>query len=537
MRPFRLIGRQLQRVKRLMKLVTAGIRSSGGVTGALVRAGRAYRRDGLRGLRRGLGAVENDWRNKPGFTPLSFSNPGRAKRRVLATDRSPPESIALSHAALSARRETPIPDDPGILKDPAKLVAFYLPQFHRIAENSEWWGPGFTEWTNVARGRPNFVDHYQPHIPRELGFYDLSNINVMREQADLARRYGVHGFCFYYYWFSGRRILERPLDNFLASDVDFPFCLCWANENWTRTWDGDNKSILLQQLYAEGDEERFIQSLMPFFEDPRYIKVDGRPMLLAYRVKEFPNPSASIAKWREVAAQLGLPGLHIAIVDFYDISDPREVGADALIEFPPHKFNGHGGQPNPIPKISNPNFKGGILDYWKIVAQAASRNRPNYALYRGIMPGWDNTARRQDTPTIVANNTPGLYGIWLRYLRSYCRLSPITRDGSFVFVNAWNEWGEGCHLEPDVRFGLQFLEETARSSWYDAAVAPQTLEEARMRVTAELQNYLDTLPPHTSDVAARPLMQKIDSALQYIPPLRWGLKFLYRILLPSKEPT
>lgn len=229
-------------------------------------------------------------------------------------------------AGSSQRRES-IDHNPADLSERVKLIAFYLPQFHRIRENSEWWGPGFTEWTNVAKARPNFDGHYQPHIPRELGFYDLSNPDVMREQVELARNYGVYGFCFYYYWFSGRRILERPVDNFIKSDIDFPFCLCWANESWTRTWDGENQKILLEQRYEAGDDERFLKSVLPFLTNRLHIAVDGKPMLLVYRIKQPPDPVGSIAEWRLAARSAGLAGLHIAVVDAYDVKDPDEVGA------------------------------------------------------------------------------------------------------------------------------------------------------------------------------------------------------------------
>lgn len=375
--------------------------------------------------------------------------------------------VPVSHAALSSHLGDPLENDSGITQDKSKLIAFYLPQFHRTKENSEWWGPGFTEWTNAANAKPNFKGHVQPHVPRELGFYDLSKVDIMHEQAALAKTYGVHGFCFYYYWFSGRRILELPLDNFLNSDVDMEFCLCWANENWTRAWDGDEKSVLLEQGYADGDEDRFIDDILPFLKDSRYVKVNGKPMLVVYRIKQLPDPVNSIKKWRAAAVRNGLEGLHVAVVDFYDISDPDEVGADALVEFPPHKFNGPQNHPNPMPEFTNPLFAGGMVDYEKIVAQSASREQPDFTLYRGIIPGWDNTARRQNTPTTIVNNTPELYGQWLSYLRSYSRVAHAGKSESMIFVNAWNEWGEGCHLEPDLQWGLKFLEETLRSTWFD----------------------------------------------------------------------
>jgi len=350
--------------------------------------------------------------------------------------------------------------------DSAKVIAFYLPQYHRIAENSEWWGSGFTEWTNVVKAHPNYDGHYQPHLPRELGFYDLSNIEVMREQAEIAKLYGVHAFCFYYYWFSGRRILEKPIDNFLHSDIDINYCLCWANENWTRTWDGDTRSILMEQKYLESDPQEFIASLIPHFRDRRYIRIDGKPMLVVYRAKDIPNVSSVFAIWRRVAEAEGFLGLHIVIVDFYDISRPDEVGGDALVEFPPHKFNGPQTVPDTMPNILNDDFRGGIVDYSKVLAQSANRPQPDFTLYRGVLPSWDNTARRQDTPTILYGSSPDLFEKWLRYIRAYTRDAFRDRSDPFIFVNAWNEWGEGCHLEPDQKWGLAYLEALKRSSWF-----------------------------------------------------------------------
>jgi lipopolysaccharide biosynthesis protein len=419
--------------------------------------------------------------------------------------------------------------------DACRLIAFYLPQFHAIPENDEWWGPGFTEWTNVARGRPNFDGHDQPHIPRELGFYDLTNPAVMRAQAEMARLYGIDGFCFYHYWFSGRRVLERPLDAFLASDIDLKFCICWANENWTRTWDGDERTVLLEQRYEQGDDERFFRSIERVILDRRYIRVRGKPLLAIYRAKHIPDPRATIATWRRLAAELGLPGLHVAAVDFYDISDPREVGADSLIEFPPHKFNGPSNMPSPCPRITNPAFQGGILDYRKMVAQAVHRRTDRFPYFRGIMPGWDNTARRQDTPTTVIHSSPDWYRKWLRYLRAWTREHAAHPDEAIIFVNAWNEWGEGCHLEPDLRWGLGFLEETLRSRAHDPSEA---LDAHAARLHRELAAALasDARPgdapgplpagPYYRPVSER--VRRISHALRRHPLLHRAGRALYR---------
>jgi hypothetical protein len=361
--------------------------------------------------------------------------------------------------------------------DQSKLIAFYLPQFHRIAENSEWWGPGFTEWTNVVKGKPNFDGHYQPHLPRELGFYDLSSTEVMREQAEMAKLYGINGFCFYYYWFSGRRILEAPIDNFLASDIEIDYCLCWANENWTRTWDGDTRSVLMHQKYEDSDPLEFITSLLPHFSDRRYIRVNGKPMLVVYRAKDIPNTESVFAVWRKAVVEAGFVGLHIAVVDFYDITTPMEVGADALVEFPPHKFNGPQCKTDEIPAFTNRDFRGGMVDYAKLMAQSAVRPHPDFNLYRGIIPSWDNTARRQDTSTIIHGANPELFREWLKYLRTYNREYFPSREDNFIFVNAWNEWGEGCHLEPDQKWGLGYLEAVAKSAYFKKIDA--TLEKAR----------------------------------------------------------
>jgi SAM-dependent methyltransferase len=427
------------------------------------------------------------------------------------------------------------------IEDKSKLIAFYLPQYHRIAENSEWWGPGFTEWTNVVKAKPNYEGHYQPHLPRELGFYDLSNVEVMREQAELAKIYGIGAFCFYYYWFSGRRILENPIDNFFESNIDMNYCLCWANENWTRTWDGDSRSVLMEQKYLEKDPLDFIESLLKYFKDPRYIRVDGKPMLIVYRAKDIPNCEKVFNIWRNVVIASGFPGIHIVAVDFYDINRPDEVGADALVEFPPHKFNGPQCVPDQLPKFTNNDFSGGIVDYAKVMAQSANRAKPDFTLYRAILPSWDNTARRQNTPTIIYGSNPELFSSWLSYLRTYTREIFKEKSDSFIFINAWNEWGEGCHLEPDQKWGLQYLEAIKKSSWYSreennidsarhdiltVAAKSVILRQANNPINdAVISNVMSSL---IGTKAPSSFVQKIAFRLRGYPIAHWIGKVVYR---------
>lgn len=413
-------------------------------------------------------------------------------------------AIQPSFQALSGQFSGKKESIPRTQQDDVSLIAFYLPQFHRVKENSEWWSPGFTEWTNAARGRPNFDGHYQPHIPRELGFYDLANVNIMREQAELARLYGIHGFCFYHYWFSGRQVLERPINNFLKSDIDIKFCICWANENWTRTWDGDTKSVLLEQRYEPEDALSFINSVLPILADDRYIRINGEPILVVYRAMQIPNPSEWFRVWKDAAKKYGLPGLHISVVDFYDITTPQQVGADSLVEFPPHKFNGPQNIPDKVPEFTNPNFAGSVVDYNKIIIQSAKRKSPNFQIFRGIIPSWDNTARRQDTPAIVLNANPDAFGAWLTMLRRWTIRENIDVQKRIIFVNAWNEWGEGCHLEPDLKWGLRYLEQCLKSSYRSIG----QLDEANSRTIADALisdlAKVDAAPLHRLDANADP---------------------------------
>lgn len=342
-----------------------------------------------------------------------------------------------------------------------RVIAFYLPQYHPIPENDLWWGKGFTEWTNVVKARRNFVGHYQPRLPADLGFYDLRVGEVMEQQAELARRYGIHGFCFYYYWFNGKRLLELPIERLLESNTpDIPFCLCWANENWSQRWDGGNGQVLMAQNHSEDDDRAVIKDLIRYLRHPNYIRIHGRPLLLVYRVDLFPDVSRTTATWREICHQERLGDIYLAMVNSFDFSwrpiDPRKLGFDAAVEFPPHN------RLTPIKtpgKLLNPDYLGRVYDYREGVMKHLEGEPTGYVLFRSVMPSWDNTARRQNDSAILVHGSPGAYRAWLE---SAIKLSREQNFGDerIVFIAAWNEWAEGNYLEPDDRFGHEFLEAT-----------------------------------------------------------------------------
>lgn len=340
-----------------------------------------------------------------------------------------------------------------------RVIAFYLPQFHPFAENDKWWGRGFTEWTNVTKAQPNFVGHYQPRLPADLGYYDLRLSEVMLQQAELARRYGIQGFCFYYYWFGGKRLLDRPIEQMLETGKpDFPFCLCWANENWTRRWDGQEQEVLMAQSHSPDDDKAVILDLMRFFRDERYIRIDDRPLILVYRVSLFPSFAETAARWRSICREQGVGEIYIAMVESFDLVHsnihPKEFGCDAAVEFPPQ---GLAEQMQPSGEIINPDFSGSVADYRDLAVRYATREIPAYTRFMGVMPGWDNTARRQSNSFCFEYATPGAFQAWLEETIEQTRVQHYG-DERLVFVNAWNEWAEGAYLEPDRRFGHSYLE-------------------------------------------------------------------------------
>ncbi|ACK64149.1 polysaccharide biosynthesis protein [Rippkaea orientalis PCC 8801] len=356
--------------------------------------------------------------------------------------------------------------------DNIRLIAFYLPQFHPIPENDQWWGKGFTEWTNVTKAKPQFPGHYQPHLPADLGFYDLRLREARQAQADLAREYGIYGFCYYHYWFNGQRILERPFNEVLQSgEPNFPFCLCWANESWTRRWDGQEQEILMKQVYTEQDDQQHIRYLAEAFQDPRYIRVKGKPLFLVYRANQLPNPLKTTEIWREEAQKLGVGEIFLARVESFldEHNDPRKIGFDAAVEFQPDW--GKLGKKLQSRKRWEIARKYGlahqsygihnIFDYQTMVTRMLSKPIVNYPRFPGVTPSWDNTARRQVAATILKDSTPEIYEYWLKAVIektiSKPELPPI------IFINAWNEWAEGNHLEPCQRWGRSYLEATQRA--------------------------------------------------------------------------
>jgi lipopolysaccharide biosynthesis protein len=362
------------------------------------------------------------------------------------------------------------------------ILAFYLPQFHPIPENDKWWGYGFTEWTNVATACPRFKGHHQPQIPADLGFYDLRLEETRVAQAELAARYGIDGFCYYHYWFNGKILLGRPFDEVLSSgQPDFPFCLCWANENWTRAWDGLEREILIEQKYSDTDNNNHIDWLIKSFYDNRYIKINGKPLLLIYRPDKIPEPHRTIDLWKKSVQSAGFDDLYLCAVKngFMNIEEQSIInqGYDAIVDFQPNKDDFPKSKnlrqlfydysrillPESIYqklKLSVSATK--LINYQDLVEGKLKKSWPtDYYKFPCVFPSWDNTARRK-TPTIIQNTDPQEYERWLCH--SIKLVQKYKPENRFVFINAWNEWAEGCHLEPDRQFGHALLEATKRAT-------------------------------------------------------------------------
>jgi len=343
-----------------------------------------------------------------------------------------------------------------------RTIALYLPQYHPIPENDEWWGRGFTEWTNTAKAKPLFRGHYQPHVPADLGFYDLRLPEARAAQVDLAREYGLDAFCYYHYWFAGRRILERPFNEVLVSGVpDFPFCLCWANETWTGIWHGAENKVLIEQTYpGEQDHRNHFSTLLSAFRDPRYVTVDGKQLIAIYRPFNIPGYKNFIELWRELAHKAGLKGLHIVSLQIppaglqYDCID-----AFVISRFPPRKTRVWTSRRHPVEY-----FKGKILEiykkptvysYEKVSLDLLNYKVPSVINYPCLVPNWDNTPRSGANGLVLNGSTPQLFRKQVH--KALQLAAELSTDEKFIFIKSWNEWAEGNHLEPDLKYGHGYL--------------------------------------------------------------------------------
>lgn len=376
---------------------------------------------------------------------------------------------------------TPAPESAAAPK--VRAIAFYLPQYHPIPENDRWWGKGFTEWTNVTRAQPQMQGHHQPRRPTDLGYYDLRLAEIREQQAQLAQRYGIHGFCYYYYWFAGKRLLERPLDDMLSSGTpDFPFCLCWANESWSRRWDGSETDVLMKQEHSPELDVAFAESVIPYLLDKRYIKVNGRPVLIVYRPDIIPDLTSTIQRWRNIFRDKGVGEVHLVAALTFGFEMGVENGFDAEVQFPPHGLK-------LTQRTSNyetaPDFEGTIYSYPEAVQSQITHCAPEKVRYFTTMLQWDNTARKKNKSHIYADFTLDLYEEWTAAsVRKTLDFYP--QENNLLFINAWNEWAEGTYLEPDATHGHAPLQATNRALLEQPGPKPQL----RIQTLAQL--------PHTN---------------------------------------
>lgn len=342
-----------------------------------------------------------------------------------------------------------------------KILAYNLPAYHRIPENDKWWGDGFTEWDNVRRGKPLYKGHIQPMVPYKGYYYDLSKKEDVIHQAELAKQYGLYGFVYYHYWFNGKLLLEKPVEIFRdAKEVKFNYCLCWANEQWARTWDGKNGQVLMPQTFGgKSDWESHLQYFLTFFTDERYIKRDNKPMLFIYSPSRIPHFDEMMDYWNKRIKSYGFDGIYL--VEFISTVNPKAVSAYsyAVTEFEPMYTNRFG--------ISN--FKKlyrfickklkttEYLDYDKIWESLLKRDRVygGREIIQGCFTQWDNTPRKGKAGTILKNGSPEKFE---NYFRRLVNLNRKDASKEFIVINAWNEWGEGPVLEPSEQYGFRYLE-------------------------------------------------------------------------------
>ena len=340
--------------------------------------------------------------------------------------------------------------------DNLKPIAFYLPQYYQTETNDLNWGEGYTEWTAVTRATPSYFNHYQPHLPDALGYYNLKMEEVIQKQINLARKYGVYGFCFYFYNFGNRIELRLPLDTFCNLDKnDFPFCLCWANENWTKRWDGKNKDVLISQQYDKLSLDNVIQDACKYMKHPNYLKIDGKPLFIVYNPAELHNISKFSDNLRFECNKVGIGDIHLSYVNKAFDESPYKFGFNSVTEFPPHGMLNLK-RKNITKLLFHSGFRGEVFDIEDYVNNLQYEKTP-YSVFRCAFPSWDNSARRRLTPQIFHGASPQLFAQWIKKICRYSVENLQDSDRVF-FINAWNEWGEGAHLEPDKKYGYAYLQ-------------------------------------------------------------------------------
>jgi hypothetical protein len=364
-----------------------------------------------------------------------------------------------------------------------KIIAMYFTQLHAIPENDRWWGEGFTDWVNVKKSVPQFEGHYQPRIPLGGNYYDQSDINTIRWQVDLAKQYEIYGFCHYHYWFDGKQLLETPTNLMLSNkDIDFPFCLSWANETWSKRWDGREDHILIQQTHPP-EKKRWklhFDYLIKAWTDDRAIKVDGKPVFVIYRPHKILEIKNMLEYWRELAIQRGLRGLYFIAQKQYEFPSRKCLhGFDAVFQFQPFEAINHPGSKisdSPLSGVINAarkmpvsvqnllhTFREKVFnnltihDYEKVWREIVKiRTEQGLTLYPGAFVDWDNTPRYGKRATVYKGASPEIFAKWFSVLVESMMQRDLPED--FIFINAWNEWGEGAYLEPDERYAYKYLE-------------------------------------------------------------------------------
>nr|WP_320115706.1 glycoside hydrolase family 99-like domain-containing protein [uncultured Desulfuromonas sp.] len=432
------------------------------------------------------------------------------ERLVLVLADSAPGKFYRLHSGDSVQdyRYYEAPQDySGSVADDVKVLSYYLPQFHPIPENDQWHGKGFTEWTNVRSANPLFEGHYQQHIPHsDLGYYLLDTPDTLRKQARMMHAAGVSGQIFYHYWFTGKLILEQPAGMLLEHpDIDMPFCFCWANENWTRCWDGNEEDVLLRQDYSAADARAFIRYLLPFFKDQRYIRIEDRPVLFIYRPSSIPDPAQYLDIWEAECSAAGLRKPYVVAVLTRGASDPRPFGMDAGAERVLHDWTA--GAVADIRDSLIPcdqPLEGSVLPYPQVADFYMSQTQAQeFTWFRSVVPNFDNTARYAHKAILLHDANPYDFSRWLRSCVDYSRRH-LPAGQRFVVVNAWNEWAEGAHLEPDSRHGYAYLNAVGRvlSAFPDADCTPTA------EVSPGLNLRLELLPPLQAQLERDPALKQ-----------------------------